>query len=343
MKNISTNAARLSYGILACLVVLLLAFGVAGCSSSTSSGSSTDEETETESSSSDTLAAPTDFTLDPETGEYSFTANDENMGYYFIRIIAIVNGEEASTYTVSSTRINGGSTGTITGTMDLSGLGWGEYAVKLISFAAAGTDDVAPDAVVLDLFAGYGGTLEMPEFMVITDGSHVEFIIDWYTQSDWYDYQYMPIVEYNIYSDAECTELVATVTFDMSVYSPSTHPTGAYYWSYTAHGTYDWLVGDEDSYSPDPCGSVDDLEAGTYYVTCQAITSYEDGIASSQVTDPVEIVVTGGDVTDGESYETYTSSGWADPSILGVPVAASGTYTDRTDFGGTQTTTSEIQ
>ena len=84
-------------------------------------------------------AAPSDFVFDTETGEFSFTANDPGIGYYFVRVYSASSGEEAAEYTASSKRINGGRTGAVTGKVSLDSIGWGPYHIKLISSAAAGS------------------------------------------------------------------------------------------------------------------------------------------------------------------------------------------------------------
>ena len=91
---------------------------LAGCGGN--SASSTAASTASSASTGGDLAAPTDFTADPETGEFSFTANDENMGYYFVRVFPVLNGVEQDAYVASSSRINGGKTGTLTGSFDVS-------------------------------------------------------------------------------------------------------------------------------------------------------------------------------------------------------------------------------
>ncbi len=78
--------------------------------------------------SEDQLGAPTDFQIDPNTGEYSFNATDERVGYYFVRFYALdENGNVTGEYITSSKRINGGKTGEYSGTLDLSGAAWVEH------------------------------------------------------------------------------------------------------------------------------------------------------------------------------------------------------------------------
>ena len=87
---------------------------LAGCGGASSTAASTASSAST----SGDLAAPTDFTADPESGEFSFTSNDENMGCYFVRVFPVLNGVESDAYVASSSRINGGKTGTITGRLE---------------------------------------------------------------------------------------------------------------------------------------------------------------------------------------------------------------------------------
>lgn len=302
-------------------------------------------ETETVASSTTTassavtggdLAAPTDFTADPMTGEFSFTSNDENMGYYFVRVFPVLNGKEQDAYVASSKRVNGGKTGKMTGSFDPSTIGWGSYHIKLISYAAAGTDYKAPSAVILNASYGVGGVLERPEMLVITDGSEAQFIVDHYTLSDYKAYQYLPTARFTVYSDAELTTEVASEEFDLSTLVMDTHPTGAYIWEYKNNGNYPYVNGS----TLVPEVTMTDLEPGTYYVTCTALSNDSSVIADSVPSDAVEFTVT----AEAPDYEftSATTSLWQDPAVMGMPCAVSGTHTDRVDFGGVQTTTAEL-
>ena len=83
--------------------------------------------------SADELKAPTDFAFDTESGKLSFVSNDENAGYYFVRIYPVVNGTEANAYVSSSKRINAGKVGEKSRKVDVSAIGWGLYNVKLVT------------------------------------------------------------------------------------------------------------------------------------------------------------------------------------------------------------------
>ena len=316
------------------LLILAVGFLLAACNK----GTATSESTASDAAATEkVLAAPTDFTFDPETGDYSFTANDEKVGYYFIRAFAVVNGSESSTYTTSSKRINGGSTGTLTGKVDVSAFGWGTYDVKLVTFDAAGSGYTAPEPLVMSASYGVGGILEKPEMMALADGNEVEFILDWYTLSDYFTYQYLPAITFHIYSDAACTNLVKDETVDTSTLTVSYHPTGGIMWGEDAAGEHKWI---NDQYASKFDSYKYTLEAGTYYVTCQANSTDEAVISSSKVSDVVEFTLTA-DAPSG----TYTASKtalWQDPEVMGVPLATAGMYTDRIDFGQTQTTSSKI-
>lgn len=307
---------------------------LAGCGGS--SAGSTVASTASSTSTGGDLAAPTDFTADPESGAFSFTANDENMGYYFVRVFPVLNGVEQDAYVASSKRINGGKTGTLTGSFDASTIGWGTYHIKLISFAAAGTGAKAPDAVVLTADYGVGGTLERPEMLVITDGSEVQFIVDEYSLSDYKAYQYLPTAKFTVYSDAACTAEVKSEEFDLSTLTMDTHPTGAYIWEYNTSGNYPYINGT----TLVPQVTMTDLEPGTYYVTCTAVSSVSD-IADSQPSDAVEFTVTA-DAPD-YNFTTAATSLWQDPAFMGMPCAIAGEHDDRVDFGGTQTTSAVIE
>ena len=307
---------------------------LAGCGGS--SAGSTAASTASSTSTSGDLAAPTDFTADPESGAFSFTANDEGMGYYFVRVFPVLNGVEQDAYVASSKRINGGKTGTITGSFDTSNIGWGTYHIKLISFAAAGTGAKAPDAVVITAEYGVGGTLERPEMLVITDGSEVQFIVDEYSLSDYKAYQYLPTAKFTVYSDAACTAEVKSEEFDLSTLTMDTHPAGAYIWEYNTSGNYPYINGT----TLVPQVTMTDLEPGTYYATCTAVSGIAD-IADSQPSDAVEFTVTA-DAPD-YNFTTAATSLWQDPAFMGMPCAIAGEHDDRVDFGGTQTTSAVIE
>jgi len=331
----------------ACTAALALALGIGSmglvaCGSTTTSSTGSDAATEATAAdaSGDVLAAPTDFTIGEDGASFSFTSNDENIGYYFVRVYKLdENGNESGEYATSSKRLNNTATGEITGTLDTSSLGWGSYDYKLVSFAASGTDYESPESVIRVVTFGEGGTLERPEMAVVTSGNTVQFVLDWYTLSDWYDYQYMPTVTFNVYSDAECTNLVTSEEFDTSTLEAEAGmQSGQYGWG-TA-GTYAFAMvagmdGTESGYALTPEVTLDSLEAGTYYVTATASCDVE-GINDSQASEAVDFTVTAD--AAGDEFESVTTSLWQNPSVMGPKtVAAAGTYTDRTDFAQSQT------
>ena len=291
---------------------------------------------------SDTLAAPTDFTFDTETGSYSFNMTDANVGYYFIRVYPVANGVESDRYVASSRRINGKKTGEVTGSMDISGIGWGTYNVKLISFAPSGKNYEAPSPVILTANYGIGGKLERPELLVITDGNEAEVIIDWYTLSDYYTFQMLPVIQFTVYDDEALTNVVAEGSTDLSPLGSeaSVHPAGGIMWkNYTMYGKHDYIMGNECNYTLTPDFTAT-LPAGTYYVTAQAISG-TDAIAASEVSEAVAFTVTD-EEPNGEFTAVHTTL-WEDPKVMGVMnAAAGGTAEPRVDCGNTQTTSSEI-
>ncbi|MCD7814965.1 MAG: hypothetical protein LUH20_13135 [Lachnospiraceae bacterium] len=303
-----------------------------------------EEATATEES--NVLSAPTDFTIDPLTGEYSFTAVDENVGYYFIRVYKVKDGEESGDYIATSSRINGGSTGECTGTLDMSEIGWGTYHVNLVTFAAAGTDYEKPDAVTLTLEYGVGGTLERPEMMVMTSGNQMEVMIDWYTLADYVNCQYLPEVKISVYADAECTEEVLTDTVDTSVLLDTAEllPGGSYVWGFSESiGEHFYTIeGENDSKTFAFRYDVYtyNLDAGTYYVTCQALAK-DEYTNDSQVSTVVEITLT--DEESSSEYEYATTELWADMTVgMDRVYASSQVQTDRIDTADAQETVAEV-
>lgn len=284
------------------------------------------------------LAAPSDFSFDTKTGDFTFTANDANAGYYFVRAYQVVDGKESTEYTTSSSRINGGSAGSKSGSLDASLFGWGTYHIKLITFAAAGSGYQAPESTVVSASYGIGGVLERPEMLIMTDGTDVEFVPDWYTIGDYYDYQYLPEMSFSVYSDEACTAEVMKETVNLQdlLATIDKHPAGGYIWGYDPSSDH-LYIGDQFGFKNSIYTYT--LDAGTYYAVCQAVSNDEANISSSQNSEVVKFTVEGG-ARDG-SYEAFTTSLWQTPEAMGVPCAAAGTYTDRVDFGQTQTTDSK--
>lgn len=303
--------------------------------------------------SAEELKAPTDFVFDAESGKLSFTANDEHAGYYFVRIYPVVNGTEANAYVSSSKRINAGKTGEKSGKVDISSIGWGQYNVKLVTFAASGTDYTAPAPIILKAFYGVGGTLERPELLVVADGNTVEITIDRYTLSDWTKYQYMPTVRFNLYADEACTQLVASQDVDTSELVIDIHPAGGFIWPYsmtTGHMNYEapmmgppgMAAEGTQPYNLTAEGSLTVDKSGVYYVTAQALSSNEDRIASSKVSEAVRVELSE-EAPDFVSFTVAKTSLWKDPAVMGMPTAIPGQAEGRVDAAQGQVTTAIVE
>ena len=303
--------------------------------------------------SAEELKVPSDFTFDTESGKLSFVSNDDNAGYYFVRVYPVVNGQEAAAYVSSSKRINAGKVGEKSGKVDVSTIGWGQYNVKLVTFPASGTDYTAPAPIILKAFYGVGGILERPELLVVADGNTVEITIDRYTLSNWRKYQYMPTVRFSLYADEACTELVATQDVATSGLVVDNHPAGGYIWPYsltTGHMNFDapmmgppgMAAEGTQPYNLTAEGSLTVDKAGTYYVTAQAISDDEEKIASSQVSEVVKVELTE-DQPDFETFEVIKTSLWTDPAVMGMPTATPGQAEGRFDAAHGQTTTAIVE
>ena len=287
----------------------------------------------------DELQAPTDFVFNTETGEFTFQSNDSNAGYYFIRIYSLTaDGNEVSAYTASSKRINAGKAGLKKGKVDVSAMAWGAYHIKLVTFAASSTGYTAPAPVILTANYGIGGTLERPELMAVADGNQVELSVDWYSISDYYEYQYLPKVVFNIYSDEALTALAFTDTVDLAklLDTIDRHPAGGYVWGYSTsspHPTLDrfGIINDLYTYT---------LPAGTYYVTAQALSNDETVVDSSKPSEAVAFTLT--DEEPNGEFTVAKSSLWQNPTVMGVPTAIPGQAAGRVDAAQEQTTTSAI-
>lgn len=291
------------------------------------------------------LSAPTDFTADPNTGEFSFKATDERMGYYFVRVYHVdENGKETGEYVASSKRIKGGSTGDKSGTLDVSGIPWGTYHINLVSFAPAGTDYESPGALTLTAQYGIGKTLERPEMMAMTSGNQAELIVDWYTLADYFSYEYLPDMKFTFYSDAECTQEIMSDSVDLSLLPKQNGyealpPANGYVWGWAeAQGQHQYTVvseseqwgSSEKTFSFKNDVYTYNLDPGTYYVTAQALAKDEYTV-DSQVSTPIEIVLTDGEST--EEFETVKTELWKDP-VFGMDrmYASAGVQEDRVNF-----------
>ena len=299
-----------------------------------------------------TLKAPTDFKFDPMTGEYSFTANDENMGYYFIRFYEMEDGKISGEYISSSKRIRGGKTGEISGALDMSSVAWGEFAVSLCSFAPAGTDYTTPDPINIMCQFGVGLPLERPEMLALYSGNKVQLVVDWWTLCDYRYNEYLPLMKFSFYSDADCTNEVMSETVDLKDLSATMgkNPPGlVVIWGYHSEAAKDandlFLYKTTEEFVGDPNGGffaphalepmyfIYDkyeytLPAGTYYVTCQAL-SRDAYVKDSQVSTVLEITL-----TDDEPTSEYTEAKtelWIDPQQLDMPGANAGQQPDRVD------------
>ncbi len=354
MMQKNTTAQRIGAGIMACALATTLGLGLAGCGS-TSTGADSGASTSAQQS-ADTLAAPTDLSIDFKTGKFTFTSNDEGIGYYFLRVYPTTSVDGSDEYLTTSKRVNGG-TGELSGTVDVSSLGWGQYKFNLVSFASSGSDKSAPEVQSFVYQLGVGGTMEKPEMMVLADGKQAEFYIDCFTLSDWYEQQRMPEVEFNVYSDADCTKKVKTETVDLSDLAPvaASGPwASGTNWATDADALHKYLqpaagdgsAGGSMASSTEPVGLtsqlvLDDLGAGTYYVTATAKGTSDGKISDSQVSDALEFTLTDAAAT-GE-YTATKSALWADPGLgMAGASAEAGAQADRVDMAASQTTTGEL-
>ncbi len=342
--------------VVALLASAALALAVmVGCSGETG------QTTETTSSEGvATLQQPTDFTFDATTGDFTFTATDENTGYYYVRVYAIKDGQEVDDMVTASGRITGGSTGEMSGSVDLSGLSYGEYHVNLMSYAAAGTDYEPSDPVTLTVRGGVGGTLERPELLLMASGNQVELVLDWWTLCDWNSYQYLPQVKFTFYSDAECTQVVQEELVDTRglLDTMKKNPPGTGYiwgeardasvvrWHVSTKPIMSMFGGDtSDEGETWQIGFINDcyaytLDPGTYYVTATAVSDY-DFISDSQPSEALEFTLT--DAEPSSEFTEATTSMWEDPDFDGSSVtAAPGSKEDRVDAATAQTTTVEL-
>lgn len=298
------------------------------------------------------LTQPTNFEFDAMTGEFSFTATDERTAYYFVRIFPVNDGVEATEYMATSERIMGGTTGTVTGKVELPAMGWGTFRVMLNAYPAAGSGLERPEAVKMTAEYGVGLTLERPEMLAMVSGNQVELIVDWFTLSDYYTQEYLPEMKFTFYSDPECTEEVRSETVDLAALADTVyrHPMG-YNWgsSYSEPlPRYYHSDGELTGFGPyvgsaDYCFLYDiyayTLEPGTYYVTCQALSKLEY-TQDSQVSSAIEIVLT--DAEPSGEFTTGHTELWTDPALSDIPSCKGGVREERVDFCGNQPISARI-
>ena len=323
----------------------------------------------------DTAAAPEDFTFDTVTGKFSFNAVDKNIGYYFVRIYSASSGVEANEYTVSSKRLNGGKTGEIKGSVKMDNIGWGPYHVKLVANAAAGTGIDSPAPVVLNAFYGVGGTLERPEAMAFFGKNRVQIILDWWTLCDYLGLNYMPNIKITFWKNAECTEEAFSDvidTYDLLATLGMNPPGIEYIWGYSQIQGTGWMYktnvkeGEEETQeeaAPGPgpmfggSGTTmaftndiytyttsEQLPAGTYYVTVQAL-SKDEQILDSKVSSAMEIVLTDEEAAPdfSDEYSVAKTELWKDPQQMDMPGANPFQVPERVDLISNQETASIIE
>lgn len=305
------------------------------------------------------LKAPTDFTFDPMTGAYSFNAVDENVSYYFIRFFEVKDGEISGEYISSSKRIRGGRTGEITGTIDLSDVAWGSYAVSLNSFAAAGSAFVSPDPVNIYANYGVGLPLERPEMLAMMSGNEVQFVIDWWSLDDYMYYEYLPYAKITFYSDEACTQEAYSDTVDLALLKNTLrkNPPGIIeIWGYTMTGGLHLYEPQGTPVEGGPVGSLSDsiyftndlysystesmgIPAGTYYVTLQAL-SRDEYVLDSQVTPAIAVTLT--DDAPAAEYTMAATELWHEPGQMDMPGVNPGLQKDRVDFALNQPTAGQL-
>ncbi len=321
------------------LITVLLALGMCAVASA--------EET--------VLVPPTDFVFDPATGYYSFNAVDENVSYYFIRFFEVKDGEISGEYISSSKRIRGGKTGEISGTIDLSDVAWGNYAVSLNSFAAAGSNYVSPEPINIFTVFGVGLPLERPEMLAMYSGNRVQFVIDWWTLDNYLYYEYLPYARFTFYADEACTQEVYSDTVDLALLKDTLrkNPPGMIeIWGYNMTKGDHLYVPVGTQVNGGPVGSLRSelyfcydlysyttesmgIPAGTYYVTLQAIAR-DEYILDSKVTPAIAITLT--DAMPTAEYSMASTELWKEPGQMDMPGVNPGLQTDRVDFALNQPT-----
>ena len=186
---------------------------------------------------------------------------------------------------------------------------------------------------------------------VISDGNTVEVILDLYSLNDYYLYQAMPTLNVKIYSDAALTTAVVDESYDLSslVDTLDNHPAGGIIWGYSNSALHKIYRGDVWMGYANNIWTYE-LDAGTYYVTVQALSPSPDVFSDSQVSETVEFTLTDSAPVGCESNENIpesiviqTTSMWQDPSCMGMIVAMTSVDTSgHVDAASSQETTSQV-
>ncbi len=142
------------------------------------------------------LPAPTNFTFDEQTGEFSFDGV-ENAGYYYVRYFGYneIKDADDNIYLQTSERISGG-VGKKSGTLDMSSAVCGAYRVKLQVFAPSGTDYKAPPPVMKVFYKQEGVKLITPQFKLTSNGNRLTIHADEYVFATYLQYQQFPNITY---------------------------------------------------------------------------------------------------------------------------------------------------
>lgn len=328
-----------------------------GCSATPNAGTS--QNAAQSQKSANELKQPTDFSFDASTGKFTFKANDDKAGYYYVRIYALRDGQESGDMIAASQRLKGGSTGDVSGSVDISTLPYGDYHVNLVTYAAAGTDYTAPDPIQLTLHAGVGGKLERPELLAIYSGNQAELVLDWWTLCDWNSLQYLPQVQFTFYKDEGLTQVAKQDIVDTHklLDTMKKNPPGTgYIWGeardasvvrwHTSNGKRTSMFGaPTETLEPLKLGFVNNnyaytLDPGIYYVVAQAKSDYSF-IKDSDPSVAVKVEIKAGEPS-ADFGEAMTPL-YKDPDFDGSSVTATPNgQPERVDLASAQKTTREL-
>ena len=214
--------------------------------------------------------------------------------------------------------------------------------------------------------------LERPEAMAFYGKNRVQIILDWWTLCDYLGLNYMPNVKITFWSVAECMqEAFSDIidTYDLLATLTMNPPSAEYIWGYSQIDGAGWMyttnkkdeeeeAGEDESGSGGSGGGTtmaftndiytyttsEQLPAGTYYVTVQAL-SKDEQIMNSKVSSAMEVVLTDEEAAPdfSDDYSVSHTELWKDPQQLDMPGANPFEVPERVDLYSAQDTAATIE
>ena len=209
--------------------------------------------------------------------------------------------------------------------------------------------------------------------MAFFSKNRVQIILDWWTLCDYLGLNYMPNIKITFWKNAECTEEAFSDvidTYDLLATLGMNPPGIEYIWGYSQIQGTGWMYktnvkeGEEETQEEAAPGPMfggsgttmaftndiytyttsEQLPAGTYYVTVQAL-SKDEQILDSKVSSAMEIVLTDEEAAPdfSDEYSVAKTELWKDPQQMDMPGANPFQVPERVDLYSNQETASIIE